>query len=91
MAENILEKIIQKISQNNSINILNTKGKEEKATVLNDKLYNQNIITQIVWEENKTFLTIGNDAAHGDYDDYELKQVEKFYRHIQILLNSYNI
>jgi len=87
----VLEKIIQKISQNNSINILNTKGKEEKATVLNDKLYNQNIITQIVWEENKTFLTIGNDAAHGDYDDYELKQVEKFYRHIQILLNSYNI
>ena len=87
----VLEKLIQKISQNNSINILNTKGKEEKATVLNDKLYNQNIITQIDWEENKTFLTIGNNASHGDYDDYELKQVEKFYRHIQILLNSYNV
>ena len=54
----VLEKIIQKISQDNSINILNTKGKEEKATVLNDKLYNQNIITQIDWEENKTFFTI---------------------------------
>ncbi len=87
----VLEKLIQKISQDNSINILNTKGKEEKATVLNDKLYNQNIITQIDWEENKTFLTIGNNASHGDYDDYELKQVEKFYRHIQILLNSYNV
>lgn len=87
----VLEKLIQKISQDNSINILNTKGKEEKATVLNDKLYNQNIITQIDWEENKTFLTIGNDASHGDYDDYELKQVEKFYRHIQTLLNSYDV
>jgi hypothetical protein len=69
----------------------NTKGKEEKATVLNDKLYNQNIFTQIDWEENKTFLTIGNNASHGDYDDYELKQVEKFYRHIQTLLNSYDV
>ncbi len=87
----VLEKLIQKISQDNSINILNSKGKEEKATVLNDKLYNQNIITQIDWEENKTFLAIGNDASHGDYDDYELKQVEKFYRHIQTLLNSYNV
>jgi len=87
----VLEKLIQKISQDNSINILNVKGKEEKATVLNDKLYNQNIITQIDWEENKTFLTIGNNASHGDYDDYELKQVEKFYRHIQTLLNSYNV
>lgn len=87
----VLEKLIQKISQDNSINILNTKGKEEKAKSLNDKLYNQNIITQIDWEENKTFLTIGNNASHGDYDDYELKQVEKFYRHIQTLLNSYNI
>lgn len=87
----VLEKLIQKISQNNSINILNTKGKEEKATVLNDKLYNQNVITQIDWEENKTFLTIGNNASHGDYDDYELKQVEKFYRHIQTLLNSYDV
>ncbi len=87
----VLEKLIQKISQDNSVNILNTKGKEEKTTVLNDKLYNQNIITQLDWEENKTFLTIGNDASHGDYDDYELKQVEKFYRHVQTLLNSYNV
>ncbi len=86
----VLEKLIQKISQNNSVNILNTKGKEEKVTVLNDKLYNQSIITQIDWGENKTFLTIGNNASHGDYEDYTLNQVEKFYKHIHNLMNSYN-
>jgi adenine-specific DNA-methyltransferase len=87
----VLQKVIQKISQDNNINVLNAKGKEEKASSLNNKLYNQNIITKIEWEENKTFLTIGNNASHGDYEDYDLKQVENFYKHIQSLLNSYDI
>ena len=87
----VLEKVIQKISQDNSINILNAKSKEEKASSLNDKLYNQNIITKIEWAENRTCLAIGSNAAHGDYDDYDLKQVEKFYKHIQSLLNSYDV
>ena len=87
----VLEKVIQKISQNNSINILNAKGKEEKISTLNDSLINHNIITKIEWTENRTFLTIGNNASHGDYEDYDLKQVEKFYKHIQSLLNSYNV
>lgn len=86
----VLEKLIQKISQDNSIHILNAKGKEEKISVLNDKLYNQNIITKVEYVENRAYMTIGNNAAHGDYDDYDLKQVEKFYKHIQSLLNSYN-
>lgn len=87
----VLEKTIQKISQDNSINILNTRGKEEKISTLNDSLYKNKIITQVDWEENSTFLTIGNNASHGEYDDYDLKQVEKFYKHIQSLLNSYTV
>ena len=87
----VLEKLIQRISQNNSINILNAKGKEVKISTLNDYLLNQNIITKVEWAENKTFLTIGNNAAHGDYDDYDIKQVGKFYKHIQSLLNKYNV
>lgn len=87
----VLEKLIQKISQNNSINILNAKGKELKISTLNDSLLNQNIITKIEWAENRTYLTIGNNAAHGDYDDYDIKQIRKFYKHIQSLLNNYNV
>ena len=33
----------------------------------------------------------GRHAAHGDYDDYDIKQVRKFYKHIQSLLNNYNV
>ena len=87
----VLEKLIQRISQNNSINILNAKGKELKISTLNDVLLNQNIITKIEWTENRTYSTIGNNAAHGDYDDYDIKQVSKFYKHIQSLLNNYNV
>ena len=87
----VMEKLIQKISQDNSINILNAKGKEEKISTLNDYLLNKNIITKIEWAENRTYLTIGNNAAHGNYEDYDLKKVEKFYRHIQSLLNKYNV
>lgn len=39
----VLEKVIQKIAQNNSVNILNKNGKEEKISTLNDKLKHDKI------------------------------------------------
>lgn len=85
----VLEKVIQKISQDNHINILNAKGKDEKISVLNDKLYNEKNITKVEYVSNRTYLTIGNNASHGDYEEYDLKQVESFFKHVQSLLNSY--
>ena len=87
----VLEKLIQKIAQNNSKNILNSKGKEEKIFTLNDKLKHNKVFTHIEWEENRTYLAIGNNASHGEYDEYSLEQVENFYKHVQSLLNNFNI
>ncbi len=87
----VLEKVLQKLCQDNSINILTAEAKEEKISKLNDNLFNKRIITKVEYNENNVYLTIGNIAAHGDYNDYDLKQVEKFYKHIQSLLNRYNI
>lgn len=87
----VLEKLIQKVAQINGMNILKISGKDEKTAWLNDKLKKDNIFSKVEWEENKTFLTIGNQAAHGEYDEYNLDQVENFYRHIQTLLNKFNI
>ena len=70
------------------INHIATISSEELTAKLNETGLS---ITQIEWEENKTYLVIGNEAAHGDYDDYDLRQIEKFYQHIQTLLNSYNV
>ncbi len=87
----VLEKTIQKIAQSNGINVLKSDAKEEKISVLNDKLKNSSVFSQVDWEENRTFLTIGNHASHGEYGKYSLIQVENFYKHIQFLLNKFNI
>lgn len=87
----VLEKTIQKIAQNSGLNIYSAKGKEEKISSLNDLLKKEKIINQVEWEETKTYLTIGNHASHGDYAEYSLDQVQNFYKHIQNLLNKFNI
>lgn len=87
----VLEKTIQKIAQTNGINILNEKGQEEKISKLNDILKGNKTFSPLIWEENKTCLVIGNNAAHGDYDEYDLKNVKQFYKHVQSLLDNYNI
>jgi adenine-specific DNA-methyltransferase len=87
----VIEKVIQKIAQNNGINILRENAREEKLTNLNDKLKNNNIFSKIDWEENKTYIAIGNQAAHGEYSEYDLKNIENFYKHIQKLIENYNI
>ncbi len=87
----VLEKTIQKIAQKNNINIFKENHREEKVTIVNDKLKEGKIFNKVQWEENKTCLVIGNNASHGDYGEYTLKQVENFYRHIQTLFNDFGI
>lgn len=87
----VLAKLIQKIAQINGISILKENSQEEKTSSLNDRLKKENILSQIEWEENKTYFAIGNQAAHGEYEEYNLEQVENFYKHIQTLLNKHNI
>ncbi len=87
----VLEKTIQKITQKNKMSIFKENNKEEKIAILNDNLYNSKVFKKVQWEENKTYLAIGNHASHGEYDEYDLKQVEAFYKHIQSLFNDFGI
>jgi len=87
----VLEKLIQKIAQNSGVAILKPNGKEEKVENLNNTLKHNEVFSKVLWEENKTYMAIGNHAAHGDYDEYDLKQVENFYRYAQSLIDGFNI
>ncbi len=87
----VLEKTIQKIAQTSGVGILKSDGKGEKISLLNDKLKGDDILSKVEWEENKTYLAIGNHAAHGEYREYDLNQVKNFHRHIQALLNKFGI
>lgn len=87
----VLEKTIQKIAQKNNMSIFKENHREEKIDVLNSLLKDARVFNKVQWEENKTYLAIGNHAAHGDYGEYVLKQVENFYRHVQSLFNDFGI
>lgn len=81
----VLEKVTEKIASQNGVNI----SIFGDLSRLNDHLKNEGIIDKVLWEENKTYIAIGNSAAHGDYEEYDMKQVENFYRHIQNLLDKH--
>ena len=87
----VLEKILQKIAQINRIEIYNDKQKEIKISKINDDLKKEKVISQIEWEEIKTYLTIGNKASHGEFDEYDLDQVKSFAKFAQDLINKFNI
>lgn len=81
----ILEKIVEKIASSYGINITEF----TELSRLNDHLKQRDVFTKVLWEENKTYIAIGNHAAHGDHDEYDQKQVENFYRHIQNLIDTF--
>jgi adenine-specific DNA-methyltransferase len=87
----VLEKTIQKIAQNSGIAILKLNGKEETVENLNNTLKHNGVFSKVTWQENQTYMAIGNHAAHGDYDEYDLAQVENFYRYTQSLIDGFNI
>ncbi|WP_052502505.1 site-specific DNA-methyltransferase [Halarcobacter anaerophilus] len=87
----VLEKTIQKIAQNNGVPILKPNGKEETVENLNNTLKHNGVFSKVTWQENQTYMAIGNHAAHGDYDEYDLNQVENFYRYTQSLIDGFNI
>lgn len=59
LARIVLEDTLKKICDINSINLTS-----DKASVANDELKKQNIITKEQWRLNQVWLDIGNKAAH---------------------------
>jgi adenine-specific DNA-methyltransferase len=86
----VLEKTIKKIAQDNRISIVKD-GKEHNVEYLNNTLKKESIFTKVIWEENKTYMAIGNASAHGNYEEYDFKQIESFYKHTQSLIDGFNI
>lgn len=82
-----LEQIIEYIAYKNGLNL----NDFNSIARVNTKLKDENIFTKVRWKENETYLTIGNDASHGDYDNYEMKQVKDFYKHVQSLITEFGV
>ncbi len=83
----VLEQIIEYIAYKNGFNL----NDFSSIARLNTKLKDDSIFTKVKWKEIETYLTIGNDASHGDYDNYEIKQVKEFYKFVQNLITEFGI
>lgn len=65
--------------------------KKKQLKNLNNTLKHNGVFSKVTWQENQTYMAIGNHAAHGDYYEYDLAQVENFYRYTQSLIDGFNI
>jgi adenine-specific DNA-methyltransferase len=83
----VLEQIIEVVAHKNSINL----NEYNSISRVNTKLKDDEVFSKVLWKENETYLTIGNDASHGDYGNYDIKQVESFYAHVQKLIKNFGI
>ena len=49
----------------------------QKATKLNDELKKAGRYNQVQWRQIQVWLDIGNNAAHGKFDQYDKEQVKE--------------
>jgi len=80
IAGGVLEEHLRKLCQKNTIDIivLDKKGKEkpEKASRMNDDLKGEDVYEKLDHSEVDSWLKLRNHAAHGEYDEYDDKQVK---------------
>jgi len=70
----VLEDAIKRIAKKEKLDI-----EDKKISTLNEELKTKNYFIQTVWRQNQAWLDIGNKAAHGEFEEYNLVQVENFY------------
>ena len=76
IAGSTLESHIKLLCDKFKINILNDKGKSKKTDLLNAELVKATAYNQLEQKSITAWLGLRNDAAHGNYNKYDKKQVE---------------
>jgi hypothetical protein len=79
----VLEDAIKRIGKKEGVDT-----ETKKVSVVNDELKTSNYFIQTVWRQNQAWLDIGNKAAHGNFSEYDLAQVENFYNGLVNFLST---
>jgi hypothetical protein len=80
LAGGVLEQHLRKLSQKEGISIDKQGGRSiepQKASILNDELRKKSVISQAEWRSVQSWLDYRNDAAHGNYSNYDLVQIRQ--------------
>ncbi len=78
----VLEEHLRKLCVKNSIPIQDSNGKMRKASIMNDDLA-KSVYNKLEQKNVMTWLDLRNKAAHGEYDKYDLGQVNLMLQGVQ--------
>ncbi len=94
MLGSILEENLRQLAQKNSVDSLfvNASGdsKPKKADTLNADLAKAGVYTMIDQKQVTAWLDIRNKAAHGEYNKYDISQIELMYQGILGFISRLN-
>lgn len=85
----VVEDALRRLAKNRNISIVNEKGENKRASTLNDDLKKKEVYAQIQWRRVQSWLDLGNDAAHGNFEKILERDVELMIRDIELFIEDY--
>jgi hypothetical protein len=83
IAGSVLEAHLRQLADNAGIATTSTSGSPLKASRLNDELKAVPVYSALEHKSITAWLALRNDAAHGNYSNYDQKQVEALIRDVR--------
>lgn len=85
----VLEDTLRKLAVSNDIAIVNEKGKHLTIEPLNVELAKKEVYNQLIKKQVTSWADLRNNAAHGNFDQYDGKQVENMLFFVQSFASDY--
>lgn len=85
----VLEDTLRKIADANGKKIINDKGKYLTIDPLNVELEKAGIYNQLVKKQITSWADLRNNASHGHFDQYDIRQVEMMLQFVQAFTAEY--
>lgn len=83
IAGSVLEEHLRRLAGKNGIDIEREPGKPKKADTLNAEIEKAGAYNKLVQKSVTAWLDLRNQAAHGEYDGYDHRQVDALIRDIR--------
>ncbi|MFA5923828.1 MAG: hypothetical protein WC856_21465 [Methylococcaceae bacterium] len=85
----VLEDSLRKLCEKNGIATTKENGSPLTIDPLNNSLAKANVYSKLVQKQIITWTHIRNKAAHGEYDEYDMKQTELMLLFVQNFTETY--
>ncbi len=79
----VLEDTLRKLCELNGIDIINEKGKYLTIDPMNMSLVKADVYNKLIQKQITSWADLRNNAAHGNFDKYDIRQVEMMLLFVQ--------